>query len=88
VCEEAGIAWERPRNLIFGRFPVVIKHYLLCPAKAARTRDGFPMPSPEGALPMPPFPPGSLPAPPARSVMGQLGELFRYAWDGFRGVGV
>jgi len=79
ACEEAGIAWERPRNLIFGRFPVVIKHYLLCPVKAARTPD---------ELPMPPSPPGSLPAPPARSGMGQIGDLFRYTLDGFRGVGV
>ena len=79
ACEEAGIAWERPRNLIFGRFPVVIKHYLLCPVKAARTPD---------ELPMPPSPPGSLPTPPARSGMGQIGDLFRYTWDGFRGVGV
>jgi len=74
ACEEAGIAWERPRNLIFGRFPVVIEHYLLCPAKAA--------------FPVPPPPPGWLPTPPARSVTGQIAELFRYTLDGFKGVGV
>src|SRR5215469_13744509 len=33
VCEQAGITWERPRNLIFERFPVVIRHYPLCPVK-------------------------------------------------------
>jgi hypothetical protein len=99
VCAEVGIAWERPRNLIFGRFPAVIKHYLLRPAQAARPQGEVPVPPPppgqrpmqppaEGAFPMPPPPPGSLPAPPAGSVMGQIGELFRYTSDGFRGVGV
>ena len=29
ACAEVGIAWERPRNLLLNRFPVVIKHYLL-----------------------------------------------------------
>jgi fatty acid desaturase len=119
VCEEAGIAWERPRNLIFGRLPAVIKHYLAIPAKAARPQGEASMPPPppgqrpmqpppgpgevptpppagqqpmqappEGAFQMPPPPPGSLPAPPARSVKGQVGDLFRYTWDGFKGVGV
>ena len=99
VCAAAGIAWERPRNLILERFPAVIKHYLLRPAKAARPQGEFPMPPPppgqrpmqpppDGAFPMPPSPPGSLPVPPARSVMGQITELFRYTLDGFKGVGV
>jgi fatty acid desaturase len=139
ACAEVGIAWERPRNLIFERFPAVIKHYLLRPAKAAGPQDafptpppppgqrpmpasadggfpmappgpgqrpmpasadgGFPMappgpgqrpmpPSPDGASPIPPLPPGSLPVPPARSVRGQVIELFRYTLDGFKGVGV
>jgi hypothetical protein len=43
---------------------------------------------PEGAFQMPPPPPDSLPAAPARSVKDQIGELFRYTWDGFKGVGV
>ena len=34
VCAEVGIAWERPRNLIFERFPAVMKHYLLLPEEA------------------------------------------------------
>ncbi len=38
MCAELGIVWERPRNLIFERFPTVIKHYLLCPVKPARPR--------------------------------------------------
>jgi Cytochrome b5-like Heme/Steroid binding domain/Fatty acid desaturase len=99
ACAEVGIGWERPRNLIFGRFPAVIKHYLLRPAKAARPQGEFPMPPPppgqqpmqpppDGAFPMPPPPPGSVPVPPARSVMGQIAELFRYTLDGFKGVGV
>ncbi len=33
VCEEAGIAWERPRHLLTERFPSLMKHYLLSPPK-------------------------------------------------------
>ena len=55
VCEQAGITWERPRNLILERFPAVIKHYMLCPAKAA---------PPAGELSTPPPPVGGLPTPP------------------------
>ncbi len=60
VCAEVGIAWERPRHLIVERFPAVMKHYLLCPARPA------PVP-PEVAysqVPLAPgaFPPGPLPA--------------------------
>jgi len=62
VCAEAGIAWARPRNLIFDRFPAVMRHYLLCPVK--------PLPPPP--LPMQPPPPPPLagqppqqPAPPS-----------------------
>lgn len=88
VCAEVGIAWERPRNLIFGRFPAVMKHYLLCPARPA------PPPPPEVLLAVPPIPPpppppaDSLPAQPPSSVREQVGTLFRYAVDGWRGVGV
>ena len=53
VCEEVGITWERPRNLIFERFPAVMKHYLLLPAK--------PAPPQSPAMP----PPGILPGQPA-----------------------
>jgi hypothetical protein len=127
VCAEVGIAWERPRNLIFGRFPLVMKHYLLCPVKLPPPPPpfmqipppgglpgqppppgGFPMqPPPLGGLPgQPPLgglpgqpppldglpgqppPPTPLPAQPPPSVLRQVGELFRYAFDGFRGVGV
>jgi len=84
VCTQVGIAWERPRNLIFERFPAVMKHYLLCPAKPA------PPPPPAflpGPLPPPP-PPDSLPAQPPSSVRYQVGTLFRYTVDGWKGVGV
>jgi hypothetical protein len=142
ACAEAGIAWERPRNLLFNRFPVVIKHYLLAPVLA-----GPPVPAgpPPGAMPggppplggpppgspppggppppgPPPFgaptpavpPPGApplgppppqgapplgapgvpsgSPRPPAGkpriTVGGQLAELVRYSFDGWRGIGV
>jgi Cytochrome b5-like Heme/Steroid binding domain len=112
VCAQVGIAWERPRNLIFERFPAVIKHYLLCPARPAPTPpefafsqvppppggfppgppppDAFPPPPPPGAvLPgSPPPPAGSLPARAPSSVRYQVGTLFRYAVEGWRGVGV
>ncbi len=84
VCAEVGIAWERPRNLIFGRFPAVMKHYLLCPAKQ-------PPPPPPSFLPGPPPPPPPghmIPAQPASPVRHQLGTLVRYAADGWRGIGV
>jgi fatty acid desaturase len=46
VCTRAGIAWLRPRNLIFDRFPAVMKHYLLCPATPAPpSPDAHPAPS-------------------------------------------
>jgi len=32
-CIEAGIDWERPRNVLTERIPAVIKHYLLAPPK-------------------------------------------------------
>jgi hypothetical protein len=50
VCEENGIVWERPRNLLFERFPAVMKHYLLCPVKAAPPR---PPAMPATAQPVP-----------------------------------
>jgi Fatty acid desaturase/Cytochrome b5-like Heme/Steroid binding domain len=95
VCAEVGIAWERPRSLIFNRFPAVMKHYLLCPAKAAPVPPEIAM-APPGMLPgqpLPPapgqpLPPNAVPAQPPSSVRGQLGELVHYAFDGFRGVGV
>lgn len=85
ACERVGIAWQRPRNLIFGRFPAVMKHYLLCPARPA------PPPPPEvlpGLPPPPPPPADTLPPPPPASVKDQFGVLVRYAADGWRGVGV
>jgi hypothetical protein len=134
VCAEVGIAWERPRNLIFERFPAVMKHYLLCPRKPAPPPSPAmappnmppgqppppnpalgqrppvmqppptmppgqpPPPNPAfGQLPpgpptplsrQPPLPPDSVRAQPRSSVRGELGELFRYTLDGFRGVGV
>jgi hypothetical protein len=129
VCAEVGITWERPRNLMFERFPAVMKHYLLCPRKPAPPRSpamappnmppGQPPPpnpvlgqrppvmqSPPNMLPgqppvlgqLPPgpptplsrqpLPPDSVRVQPRSSVRGELGELFRYTLDGFRGVGV
>ena len=38
VCAEVGIGWERPRNLIFERFPAVMKHYMLAAVKPAPPR--------------------------------------------------
>ena len=127
VCAQAGIAWARPRNLIFDRFPAVMRHYLLCPVKPLpppplpmqsppppplAMRPPPPGPSPEqppapgpfpeqppapgpsleqppvpGPLPGQP-PPPNPPAPPGSSVRRQIGELFRYTVDGWRGVGV
>jgi hypothetical protein len=101
VCAEAGIGWDRPRNLIVERFPAVIKHYLLCPVKASpvppeiamaafpSTAPGQPPGFGPGPGPgQPPPPPHAVMAPPPSSVKGQLRELVRYASDGFRGVGV
>jgi fatty acid desaturase len=68
VCAQVGIAWERPRNLIFQRFPVVIKHYLLCPARPAppppESLMPFMPPPPAGAFPMQPPPQGAFPMQP------------------------
>ena len=163
VCAEVGIAWERPRNLMFERFPAVMKHYLLLPKKPAPPRSpamappdmlpGQPPPPPRAAArrhaaaaehapraasaaesapwagarpsspppnmqppdmlaagqpPAPrslrssgncrrvrrapltpqPLPPDPVRVQPRSSVRGELGELFRYTLDGFRGVGV
>ena len=84
VCERAGMAWERPRNLILGRFPAVMKHYLLCPAKPAPP----PPPAFLPGQPPPPPPPHLVPARPPSSVRYQVGTLLRYSVDGWRGVGV
>jgi hypothetical protein len=81
VCAQAGIAWQRPRNLIFGRFPAVMKHYLLCPAKPP-----LPPPPPPHALHAPP--PDPYPGPATKGLRRQVGTLARYALDGWRGVGV
>lgn len=84
ACAHVGIAWQRPRNLIFDRFPAVMKHYLLCPAKPA------PLPPPppfDPAMPAPP-PPDPRPAQSKSAVRQQVGTLVRYAADGWRGVGV
>jgi hypothetical protein len=86
ACEQVGITWERPRNLIFERFPAVIKHYLLCPVKAAAPTGGLPTPPPMAELPTPP--PPQPPVPPRFSVVSQLAEFVRYTTGGFRGVGV
>ena len=68
VCAEVGIAWERPRSLIFQRFPIVIKHYLLCPARPAppppESLMPFMPPPPAGGFPMQPPPQGGFPMPP------------------------
>jgi len=81
VCAEVGIAWQRPRNLLFNRFPAVMKHYLLCPAKPA-----LPPPPPPHAVHLPPPPPPPVQS--AITVRQQIGTLVRYAVDGWRGVGV
>jgi hypothetical protein len=78
ACEQVGITWQRPRNLILERLPAVVKHYLLCPVKAA---------PPPGEGPVP-APPAQLPVPPRPSARPQIGEFLRYALGGFRGVGV
>ena len=83
VCAQVGIAWQRPRNLLFERFPAVMKHYLLCPAKPA------PAPPPPAVDPgLPPPPPGPHPVQSKPTVRQQVGTLVRYAFDGWRGVGV
>jgi fatty acid desaturase len=87
VCEEAGITWERPRNLLFNRFPAVIRHYLFCPVKPLPQPPSGPPPA--GGPPLPGrFPAGPMPLVQVRGVRGQLSELFKYAWDGVRGFGV
>jgi hypothetical protein len=88
VCEQAGINWERPRNLILERFPTVIKHYLLCPVKASPPVGEVPPPRPPvGEMP-PPRPPAQSSMPSRFSVTRQIGEFLRYTADGFRGGGV
>jgi fatty acid desaturase len=83
VCAQVGIAWQRPRNLIIERFPAVMKHYLLCPAKPA------PLPPPPAFHPgLPPPPPDPRTAQSASTVRQQVGTLVRYTVDGWRGVGV
>jgi hypothetical protein len=63
VCAEVGITWERPRNLVFERFPAVMKHYLLCPTKPAPSRPpAMAPPNMPPGLPPPPIPvPGKRP---------------------------
>jgi fatty acid desaturase len=88
VCAQVGIAWARPRNLIFERFPAVMKHYLLCPVKPPPPRPSSVQPPPRNPFPVQPPPPNPLPVQPHSSVRRQIGELFRYTSDGWRGVGV
>jgi fatty acid desaturase len=104
VCAEVGIAWARPRNLILDRFPAVIRHYMTCPVKTAFPPPPMqppPLPPdgmrPPGTQPPPgmPPPPGMSPPypnpagpPPRRSVAQHVSELFRYAIEGWKGVGV
>jgi Cytochrome b5-like Heme/Steroid binding domain len=88
VCTQAGIVWERPKSLFFERFPAVMKHYLLCPVKAPA-----PLPPPPSTMPaqsaMPPPPRNPFPVRQAQpTVRSQIGDLFRYTADGWRGVGV
>jgi fatty acid desaturase len=64
VCEQVGITWERPKNLIFQRFPAVIKHYLLCPVKGAPAAGELPAPPSLGGQPPAPPPAGGQPPPP------------------------
>jgi hypothetical protein len=60
-----------------------MKHYLLCPAKPA------PAPPPPAFDPgLPPPPPGPHPVQSKATVRQQVGTLVRYAFDGWRGVGV
>ncbi|HZR51434.1 MAG TPA: cytochrome b5 domain-containing protein [Streptosporangiaceae bacterium] len=60
ACAEAGIAWERPRNLLFNRFPIVIKHYLLAPVMAGPPPGmGGPGGPPPGPMPGGPPPAGA-----------------------------
>jgi Fatty acid desaturase/Cytochrome b5-like Heme/Steroid binding domain len=89
VCAEAGITWERPRNLLFERFPAVIRHYLLCPVKLVPRPAAMP-PPPRDQFPVqpPPPPPEPPPVQADSSVLHQVAELFRYTLDGFRGLGV
>jgi Cytochrome b5-like Heme/Steroid binding domain len=68
VCAEVGIAWERPRNLIFDRFPAVMKHYLTCPVKPSLLRMLSMQSPPPGMPPLPgtqPPPAGMQLPPPA-----------------------
>jgi fatty acid desaturase len=93
ACVEAGIRWERPRNLITERFPAVMKHYLLAPTKRPPAFGPPPLDGvPPGASSPPPPPPFPLGAPPSRSrrprIVQELGEIARYTVDGFRGMGV
>lgn len=88
VCAEAGISWERPRNLILERFPAVMKHYLLCPVKPLPPRPRGMPPPPRDSFPVQPPPPPPPPPEPRSGVRHQIGELFRYTVDGVRGVGV
>jgi hypothetical protein len=71
ACERAGIPWQRPKNLIFNRFPKVIKHYLFCPAKTAPPRTAAPPPPPLGTGQAPPPQPGAGQAPPPQLGAGQ-----------------
>jgi hypothetical protein len=91
VCAEVGIAWERPRSLIFERFPAVMKHYLLCPARPAPIPPelafsqvppppgGFPPgPPPLGNFPLPPPPGAVLPGTPPRPLPTRAPSSVRY----------
>jgi len=94
VCAQHGIAWERPRNLIVERFPVVMKHYLLCPAKAAPVPPEVAMAAfptmaqgqPSAPVPPPGQPPASGPSPGqvvrGQPVPGQLVSGQQAPWPG------
>lgn len=85
ACAEAGIGWERPRNLITERFPAIIKHYLLAPTKRPLAKLG----PPPGPGPHPNPGPAPEPSPSRRSrPVQEVVELARYTLDGWRGIGV
>ncbi|WP_328475181.1 fatty acid desaturase [Actinoplanes sp. NBC_00393] len=84
ACEEAGIVWERPRNLLTERFPATIRHYLLAPPK----RTGVPPSRPPADRTPPPEPPQPTVAEERTGPVRELAEFGRYCFDGWRGVGV
>jgi hypothetical protein len=82
VCEECGIPWEPPRNLITDRLPSVIRHFLLsAPLRPPPPPPPPPGPTREGRPPPPP------PIGPAGGVLAELMICARYIGMGWRGIG-